>query len=50
MTLTTRITLIGLAAAAVLAWSLGGARGAGTIAGYLAGASVTVKLISPEAS
>ena len=41
MTLTTRITLIGLAAAAVLAWSLGGARGAGTIAGYLAGASVT---------
>jgi hypothetical protein len=41
MTLTTRITLIGLAAAALLAWSLGGARGAGTIAGYLAGASIT---------
>ena len=41
MTLTTRITLIGLAAAMLLAWRLGGARGAGTIAGYLAGASIT---------
>jgi len=42
MTLTTGVTLIGLAAVAVVAWSLGGTSGTGVLAGGLLAASVTV--------
>jgi hypothetical protein len=41
MTLTTGATLIGLAAIAVVAWSLGGTSGTGVLAGGLLAASVT---------
>lgn len=40
MTLTTKTTLAGLVAAAAIGWTLGGRAGAGTLAGFLAGATV----------
>lgn len=42
MTLSTKITLIGLAAAIALAISLGGREGAGVFAGFTAGASLAL--------
>jgi hypothetical protein len=41
MTRLTIAALLGLAAAGALAWSLGGALGAGVLAGYAAGAGIT---------
>jgi hypothetical protein len=42
MTRLTLLSLLGAAAAALLAWRLGGARGAGVLAGYLLGAGASV--------
>ncbi len=41
MTLTATASLIGLAAAALLAWRLGGSVGAGVLAGFLGSCAVT---------
>ncbi len=41
MTLTTKTTLIGLAAALAVAFGLGGREGAGALAGFLTGASIS---------
>ncbi len=46
MTRTTVLTLLLLAAASLVAWQLGGALGAGVLAGFLVGASFTGLLLA----
>jgi hypothetical protein len=48
MNLTNLSTLLGLAGAALVAYRLGDAHGTGVIAGYLAGASLSLALVSRQ--